>query len=137
MQFYRSILYACALEQDLKLLPAGDRTEIGENGINLSGGQKQRIALARAVYSRAQLYLLDDSFSSIDSTAAKHIFHNVLGPKGLLNGSARLLVTNGILFLPLCNNIYVMKQGQISESGHYDKLFQKSGYFSDLIKEIG
>jgi ATP-binding cassette subfamily C (CFTR/MRP) protein 1 len=53
-------------------------------GINLSGGQKQRISLARAVYYDADLYFLDDPLSAVDSHVGKHIFDNVIGPKGLL-----------------------------------------------------
>ena len=49
---YDAVLTACALDDDMALLPAGDATELGERGINLSGGQKARIALARACYSR-------------------------------------------------------------------------------------
>jgi ABC-type multidrug transport system fused ATPase/permease subunit len=48
------------LSRDIEVLPAGDLTEIGENGINLSGGQKQRVSLARAIYHDADIYLLDD-----------------------------------------------------------------------------
>src|SRR5690606_21515639 len=59
-RFYKNVLEACALKTDLTILPAGDATEIGEKGINLSGGQKQRVSLARAVYSNADLYFLDD-----------------------------------------------------------------------------
>ena len=59
-QKYKKILRSCCLEADMKILEAGDRTEIGERGINLSGGQKQRISLARAVYSDADIYILDD-----------------------------------------------------------------------------
>jgi len=58
--YYKKVLESCALEPDLKILAAGDMTEIGEKGINLSGGQKQRVSLARAVYSNADIYLLDD-----------------------------------------------------------------------------
>ena len=50
----------CALKDDIARFPSGDATEIGERGINLSGGQKMRVALARAMYSQAQVYLLDD-----------------------------------------------------------------------------
>lgn len=50
----------CQLKPDFAILPAGDKTEIGEKGINLSGGQKQRISMARAIYSDADIYLLDD-----------------------------------------------------------------------------
>ena len=56
--YYRTTIHACALTRDLSILPAGDHTEIGEHGLNLSGGQKQRIVLARAVYARAQCYLM-------------------------------------------------------------------------------
>lgn len=57
---YNLVLDVCCLLPDLAILPAGDRTEIGERGINLSGGQKARVSLARAVYQRADIYLLDD-----------------------------------------------------------------------------
>ena len=57
-----------------------------DQGINLSGGQKQRVSLARAVYSDADLYLLDDPLSAVDSHVGKHIFEHVVGPNGLLCG---------------------------------------------------
>lgn len=53
-------------------------------GINLSGGQKQRISLARAAYSNADVYLLDDPLSAVDAHVGKHIFESVIGPKGML-----------------------------------------------------
>ena len=63
--WYNQVIYACALEDDLDILPAGDTTQIGERGINLSGGQKQRVALARAVYQDVDIYLLDDPLSAV------------------------------------------------------------------------
>lgn len=57
---YRQVVRCCCLEPDISMLAGGDQTEIGEKGINVSGGQKQRISLARAVYSNANIYLLDD-----------------------------------------------------------------------------
>jgi len=62
-------------------------------GINLSGGQKQRVNLARAVYSNADIYLLDDPLSAVDAHVGKHIFDHVLGPDGLLRNKTRLLVS--------------------------------------------
>jgi ABC-type multidrug transport system fused ATPase/permease subunit len=59
------------------LTQGGDQTEIGEKGINLSGGQKQRVSLARAVYNNADVYLLDDPLSAVDSHVGKHIFEEV------------------------------------------------------------
>ena len=92
---YKDTLSACGLVPDLEQLPAGDMTEIGERGINLSGGQRQRISLARAVYSRAEIYLFDDSLSAVDAHVGKHIFDKVIGPKGLLHTKARIFATNG------------------------------------------
>ena len=60
------------------MLPGGDQTEIGERGINLSGGQKQRVSLARAVYRNADIYLMDDPLSAVDSHVGKHIFERVI-----------------------------------------------------------
>lgn len=117
--FYDRVVEACALLPDYKMLPAGDQTEIGEKGINLSGGQKQRISLARAVYSRADVYLLDDPLSAVDSHVGKHIFDKVIGPNGMMAGKTRLLVTHGISYLPQVDTIHVMNSGEITESGPY------------------
>lgn len=118
-QLYDEIVTACALDPDLAMLPGGDKTEIGEKGINLSGGQKQRVALARAVYSGADIYLFDDPLSAVDSHVGKHIFDNVLGENGILKGKTRLLVTHAIVYLPKIDDIYVMVDGEITESGSY------------------
>lgn len=98
-RLYDKILNSCALKPDLDIMPAGDLTEIGEKGINLSGGQKQRISLARAVYSKADIYMLDDPLSAVDSHVAKHIFDNVIGPDGILKDKVKFI--NRILFIVL------------------------------------
>jgi ABC-type multidrug transport system fused ATPase/permease subunit len=82
--FYNKIINACSLVTDFDIMPQRDKTEIGEKGINLSGGQKQRISLARALYSKADIYLLDDPLSAVDAHVGKHIFDMVIGPNGLL-----------------------------------------------------
>lgn len=71
---YKNTLEVCALENDLSQMPHGDKTEIGERGINLSGGQKQRIQVARACYQNADIYLLDDIFSALDAHTGNHLF---------------------------------------------------------------
>jgi ABC-type phosphate/phosphonate transport system ATPase subunit len=82
------------LLHNLQILPAGDASEIGEKGINLSGGQKHRVALARAVYSRADVYLLDDPLSAVDVHVGRHIFEDCIC--GELAGKTRLLVTHQV-----------------------------------------
>lgn len=84
LDWYRKVIDACALQPDIDMLPGGDSTEIGEKGINLSGGQKQRASLARAVYQKSDIYLLDDPLSAVDSHVGKHIFDKVISKQGLL-----------------------------------------------------
>ncbi|XP_074602377.1 multidrug resistance-associated protein 1-like [Brevipalpus obovatus] len=130
---YDNVIEACALIPDLEILSAGDATEIGEKGINLSGGQKQRISLARAVYSNADLYLLDDPLSAVDAHVARHLFDKVIGPRGLLKNKTRILVTHRVTFLSQVDEIIVLKNGKISEQGTYNELLTRRGEFADFI----
>uniref|UniRef100_A0A2R9BIW1 ABC-type glutathione-S-conjugate transporter n=1 Tax=Pan paniscus TaxID=9597 RepID=A0A2R9BIW1_PANPA len=130
---YQQTLEACALLADLEMLPGGDQTEIGEKGINLSGGQRQRVSLARAVYSDADIFLLDDPLSAVDSHVAKHIFDHVIGPEGVLAGKTRVLVTHGISFLPQTDFIIVLADGQVSEMGPYPALLQRNDSFANFL----
>lgn len=132
-KLYDKVIVACALKPDIDMLPAGDQTEIGEKGINLSGGQKQRVSLARAVYNNADVYFMDDPLSAVDSHVGKHIFEQVIGPNGLLAEKTRILVTHGITFLPQVDNIFVLKDGQITESGNYDELLGRKGAFAEFL----
>ncbi|NXM27118.1 MRP3 protein, partial [Oxyruncus cristatus] len=131
---YQNTLEACALKTDLEVLPGGDQTEIGEKGINLSGGQRQRVSLARAVYSGADIYLLDDPLSAVDSHVAKHIFDKVIGPDGVLKGKTRILVTHGISFLPQVDHIVVLVDGKISEMGSYQDLLKQNKAFAEFLR---
>nr|XP_055221298.1 multidrug resistance-associated protein 1 isoform X5 [Gorilla gorilla gorilla] len=132
--YYRSVIQACALLPDLEILPSGDRTEIGEKGMNLSGGQKQRVSLARAVYSNADIYLFDDPLSAVDAHVGKHIFENVIGPKGMLKNKTRILVTHSMSYLPQVDVIIVMSGGKISEMGSYQELLARDGAFAEFLR---
>ncbi|XP_076194947.1 ATP-binding cassette sub-family C member 2 isoform X3 [Aptenodytes patagonicus] len=134
---YQQVIKACALLPDLELLPAGDQTEIGEKGINLSGGQKQRVSLARAVYSNADIYVLDDPLSAVDAHVGKYLFEHVLGPKGLLQKKTRILVTHSISFLPQVDNIVVLVAGAVSEHGSYSTLLANRGAFAQFLNLYG
>ncbi|XP_017164453.1 canalicular multispecific organic anion transporter 1-like isoform X1 [Poecilia reticulata] len=136
-QRFEDILEACALGPDLKLLSAGDLTEIGEKGINLSGGQKQRVSLARAAYSQADIFLLDDPLSAVDSHVGKHLFDKVIGPNGLLKDKTRILVTHGVSFLPCVDEVVVLVNGRVSEVGSYQSLRDSKGAFSEFLDTYG
>lgn len=90
---YKQVLEACALLPDMAEFKHGDLSNIGENGIGLSGGQKARVALARAVYSKAKVVMLDDPLSALDHQTAEFIVHKLLaGP--LLADRTTILVTH-------------------------------------------
>ncbi|XP_067139263.1 multidrug resistance-associated protein 1-like [Centruroides vittatus] len=132
---YDEILDNCSLRPDLEILSGGDQIEIGEKGVNLSGGQKQRVSLARAVYQNADIYLLDDPLSAVDSHVGKHIFQHVIGPKGMLKSKTRVLVTHAVSVLPEVDMIVVLKDGKIQEMGTYKELLEKGGSFAEFLQE--
>ena len=135
--FYEQTVKACALLEDFAQLPDGDETEVGERGISLSGGQKARLTLARAVYARADIYLLDDCLSAVDQHVGRHLIDNVFGPKGLLNGKTRVLATNSIPVLMEADYICMIREGKIIERGTYSQLMAMKGEISSLIKTAG
>ncbi|KAK5109510.1 hypothetical protein LTR62_006962 [Meristemomyces frigidus] len=132
--FYERTIKACALTEDFASLPDGDQTEVGERGISLSGGQKARLTLARAVYARADIYLLDDVLSAVDQHVGRHLIDNVLGAHGLLAGKCRILATNSIPVLMEANYIFLLRDGRILERGTYEQLMAMKGEISQLIK---
>lgn len=119
-RLYRKVLKACALIDDLKVLPGGDKTEIGEKGINLSGGQKQRISLARAVYSQADVYIFDDPLSAVDSHVANHIFNECF--LKMLSNKTIILATHAVSFLRYAHQIIVVEDGRIKMIGNLQEL---------------
>ncbi|KAJ2123708.1 hypothetical protein IW147_002301 [Coemansia sp. RSA 720] len=136
-EFYDRVVDACALRPDLDMLPAGDMTEIGEKGINLSGGQKARVSLARAVYARADVYLLDDPLAAVDAHVGKHIFTHVLGPQGMLKTRARILVTNAVQYLSNVTHIVMLRDGAVVDQGSFAQaMAQQSSIFEFIHKYI-
>lgn len=126
-EFYERTVKACALIDDFAQLPDGDETVVGERGISLSGGQKARVALARAVYARADIYLLDDVLSAVDSHVGRHIIDNVLGPRGLLSTKTRILATNAIAVLRQASYITLLKDAKSSKRVHITNWCRERG----------
>ena len=110
--FYRKVVHACALEPDLKIMTDGDQTWIGERGGNLSGGQKQRIALARAAYSRADLYVLDSPLSAVDMYSCQHIFKFCLQELMIGGGGTVVLATHQTELFSMSDHLVVMQDGK-------------------------
>ncbi|TBU42097.1 multidrug resistance-associated ABC transporter [Dichomitus squalens] len=133
---FREIVQACCLEPDLEMLPNGEDTEIGEKGINLSGGQKARVSLARAAYSGADIVLMDDSLSAVDSHVGKRLLDNCL-LRGPLADKTRVLVTHALHVLDKTDYIYVMDEGVIVEEGSYAELMKRGDMFARLMEEYG
>uniref|UniRef100_A0A7E4UZL6 ABC transporter domain-containing protein n=1 Tax=Panagrellus redivivus TaxID=6233 RepID=A0A7E4UZL6_PANRE len=135
--YYRKTVDACALREDFTALAAGDQTEIGERGLNLSGGQKARVALARAVYQRAELYIMDDTLSAVDSHVGAHLFQHVIGPEGILKGTTRVFALNSIGFLEQCDRIIAIKDGNFVDVGTFAELVTRQNpVFVELVKEL-
>ncbi|KAM3521154.1 hypothetical protein NHJ13051_006425 [Beauveria bassiana] len=83
-ELYNEVVFACALDKDIADLPDGDSSMAGSNGCNLSGGQKQRLGLARSLFARTSIVLLDNVLSALDADTAELVFKRVCGRNGLL-----------------------------------------------------
>ncbi|XP_018576132.1 probable multidrug resistance-associated protein lethal(2)03659 isoform X2 [Anoplophora glabripennis] len=117
---YKDVVKVCALERDFEQFPHGDKTLVGERGVSLSGGQRARINLARAVYADADIYLLDDPLSAVDTHVGKHLFHECF--KKYLKDKTRILVTHQLQFLKEADIIVIINNGRIEKICTYSEL---------------
>ncbi|KNG83009.1 hypothetical protein ANOM_009592 [Aspergillus nomiae NRRL 13137] len=114
---YNSVLSACALLEDLRLLEDGDLTEVRPNGVNLSGGRRWRLALARALYSRANTLVMDDIFSALDAQTGRHVYKNAL-TGDLARGRTRIIATHHVgLCLPDADHVVHLNNGTVEYAG--------------------
>ncbi|GMK55176.1 hypothetical protein CspeluHIS016_0202320 [Cutaneotrichosporon spelunceum] len=132
---YWAAVRDASLEPDLVLLEDGDGTEIGEKGITLSGGQKQRVNIARALYFDSDIIALDDPLSALDAGVGKQVFFNAI--MGALAGKTRILVTHALHLLPHVDNIVMLDNGRVCETGTYQELKDAGGPFARLVREFG
>jgi ABC-type multidrug transport system fused ATPase/permease subunit len=131
---YRKTLFACALQKDLEMMPDGELTDIGANGVNLSGGQRWRVSFARALYSRAGILVMDDIFSALDAHTGRHVFENALTGE-LGQGRTRVLVTHHVaLCLPKTDYSVLLENGCVKYAGTIDDL-RKENHLNDILQE--
>jgi ATP-binding cassette subfamily C (CFTR/MRP) protein 1 len=131
-EWYDEVVDACALRADLDMLPAGDKTEIGERGITVSGGQKQRMNIARAIYFNADIILMDDPLSAVDAHVGRHIMDNAIC--GLLKDKCRILATHQLHVLDRCDRIIWVEEGRVQAVDTFEALMSQNEGFQQLMK---
>jgi len=110
-RFRDAIFHAC-LEDDLASFPNGADSFVGDKGINLSGGQRARIGLARALYSDADIYILDDPLSAVDTRVGRHLFEKAI--REFLRTKAVILITHQLQFATQADTIILIEGGHIT-----------------------
>lgn len=131
-KWYDEVVDACALRPDLEMLPAGDKTEIGERGITVSGGQKQRMNIARAIYFNADIILMDDPLSAVDAHVGRHIMDNAIC--GLLKNKCRILATHQLHVLDRCDRIVWLEGGEVQAVDTFPNLMANNEAFQRMLK---
>ncbi|KAI0843264.1 P-loop containing nucleoside triphosphate hydrolase protein [Hypoxylon sp. FL0890] len=137
---YNEVIEATMLEPDLALLPHGDETRAGSNGVALSGGQKQRVSIARALYLDSEFLVFDDVLSDLDANTEEQVYHKVFSRDGLLRrrNSTVVLCTHSIKHLPSADHIIALgSDGSLVEQGSFPDLITNKGYIQSLgVREV-
>jgi ATP-binding cassette subfamily B protein len=116
----------------IETFPEKLQTVVGERGIKLSGGQRQRIAIARAILKDPAILLLDEATSALDSESEK-LVQDAL--EGLMQGRTSIIIAHRLSTIRSVDNIYVIKEGKIHESGtHEQLLLHNDGIYANLVK---
>ncbi|XP_078376964.1 ATP-binding cassette sub-family C member 4-like [Oculina patagonica] len=131
---FQAVVEDCALAKDIEQFPNGDLTTIGERGVVLSGGQRARVSMARALYSDADIYLLDDPLSSVDAQVGSHIFENYIC--NALQDRLCIFVTHQPCYMKQADHIVVMNEGSIACQGSHEEIVSKNNGISGLEKRF-
>lgn len=130
---YEEVVRVCALERDFSLFPYGDNTIVGERGVLLSGGQKARVNLARAVYKDADIYLLDDPLSAVDTHVGKQLVDNCI--LHYLSKKCVILVTHQLQYLSSVNKMYILLNGRVEVSGSFEEVKNSGDEFIKILEK--
>ncbi|HCA44081.1 MAG TPA: ABC transporter ATP-binding protein [Bacteroidetes bacterium] len=123
---------SAGLYKDIINFPYQFHTILGERGITLSGGQKQRTSLARAIYKKPVILILDDSLSAVDTNTEEEILNEL---KTIMHNRTSIIISHRISTIKNSNNIIVLKDGIISEQGTHNELLTKKGFYFDLYQK--
>ncbi|XP_022166663.1 probable multidrug resistance-associated protein lethal(2)03659 isoform X3 [Myzus persicae] len=129
---YKKVIKVCALKSDFEQFPYGDKTIVGERGITLSGGQRARINLARAIYKQADIYLLDDPLSAVDTHVGSHLFEKCI--KDFLKEKTCILITHQLQYLTSVEKIVLMENASIKSESTYEELQTSNLDFAKLLR---
>lgn len=119
---------AC-IDAEIKALPNGYQTVVGERGVTLSGGQKQRVSIARALIKGHGILLFDDCLSAVDAKTENTIINNLYE---FIEGKTAILITHRIFTVLNFSKIVVIDDGIITEEGTHEALLKKNGYYAEL-----
>ena len=132
-EFYHRVLRACNLDEDFRQLSFADQTIIGERGVTLSGGQKARLSMARALYARSDIYLLDDPLSAVDSRVGRMIYDKAI--REMLLDKTVILVTHHLSYAKEADKVVVLKNGAIEAEGKLDTLMNRNLEILQIFEE--
>jgi ABC-type bacteriocin/lantibiotic exporter with double-glycine peptidase domain len=118
------------LDDEIRRLPMGMHTLVGEGGGNLAGGQRQRLLIARAIVRRPRILLLDEATSALDNTTQAIVTESITRE---LKGITRVVIAHRLTTVVHADRIYVVKGGKIVQSGQYHQLLEEAGPFQELV----
>lgn len=130
-QALRQAAAVSTIDRDLAAFPQGWDTVIGERGVTLSGGQKQRVAISRALAAGGAVYVMDDSFSSVDTETEDAILRALLPA---LRGRTLILISHRISTLKTADQVVVLDGGRVAQRGSHAELVGREGYYADIFR---
>lgn len=123
----RAIVY-----EDIKKMPKGINTVIGERGGDLSGGQRQRVAISRAFLKDSSILIFDDTFSALDNSTSEKLMENI---KELSDGKTCIIISNKVSDVKYSDKIIVLDSGRIVERGTHEELIYNKGIYSQFYNQ--
>ena len=117
------------IAEDIRKMPLGMHTYLGEGGDGISGGQKQRLMIARAIAPKPGVIILDEATSALDNLTQKTVTDSMDAMK-----CTRIVIAHRLSTIQACDRIIALDQGRIAESGTYEELIEKNGFFAGLVK---